>query len=72
MDNVAYEFARGEDEMIRASVSEYKGTIRADLRIFFKGEKGDWIPTKRGINFPLDQVKQMKTAIDEIEKVSQK
>jgi len=72
MDKVAYEFEKGETELVRARVSEFKGQTRADLRIFFKGEKGDWLPTKRGISFPLDQVAEMKTAINEIEKIAQK
>ena len=71
MDKIAYEFEKGETELVRARVSEFKGQTRADLRVFFKGEKGDWLPTKRGISFSLDQVAEMKTAISEIEKISQ-
>lgn len=70
MEKVAYEFAKGESELVKARLSEFNGRIRADLRIFFKNGDGEWLPTKRGINFPLNLVEEMKEAIARIDEES--
>ena len=70
MEKVAFEFEKGDKEMIRARISEFSGQTRADLRIFFKTENGEWYPTKRGISFPVDLMGKMKEAISKLEEES--
>lgn len=70
MDKVAFEFEKGDKEMVRARISEFSGQTRADLRIFFKTDEGEWYPTKRGISFPLSLVGKMKEAINKLEEES--
>ncbi len=68
MEKVAYEFEKGNDEVVRARVCDFGGKQRADLRIYFQGKDGDWHPTKRGISVSTDMVSQLRQAIDKLEK----
>lgn len=70
MEKLAFEFEKSETEVIRAQISDFTGQTRADLRVFFKTDKGEWRPTKRGINMPLSLIGKMKEAIVQLEKES--
>ena len=63
MEEVAYEFDKGNEEVVRATVSEFAGKRRADLRIYFKGNDGDWHPTKRGVSLNIDMVEELQAAV---------
>ncbi len=66
MEEVAYEFDKGNEEVVRASVSEFAGKRRADLRIYFKGSDGDWHPTKRGVSLTIDMVEELQAAVTKL------
>jgi hypothetical protein len=38
------------------SVSDFRGKPRLDIRHYYESESGEMAPTKKGINFPLDDV----------------
>ncbi len=63
MEEVAYEFDKGNEEVVRATVSEFAGKRRADLRIYFKSEDGAWHPTKRGVSLTIDMVEELQAAV---------
>ncbi len=46
------EFQRNSNEVVRASLSTYKDRRYLDLRLFFKGDGGAWIPSKKGVTIP--------------------
>jgi len=66
MEKVAYEFDKGNEEVVRATVSEFAGKRRADLRIYFKGRNGDWHPTKRGVSLTIDMVEELQAAVNKL------
>lgn len=41
-----------DGKIIKASVSEYKGTKRLDVRQWFTGKDGELYPTKQGFQIP--------------------
>ena len=63
MEEVAYEFDKGNEEVVRATVSEFAGKRRADLRIYFRSEDGVWHPTKRGVSLTIDMVEELQAAV---------
>jgi len=67
MEKVAYEFDKGNNEMVRASVSDYAGRRRADIRIYFQADDGAWHPTKRGVSISAEMVGELKQAVDKLE-----
>ncbi len=70
MEEVAYEFDKGNEEVVRATVSEFAGKRRADLRIYFKSEDGAWHPTKRGVSLTIDMVEELQAAVAKLVEVA--
>jgi len=68
MEKVAYEFDKGNKELVRASVSDFAGSRRADIRIYFQTDDGAWHPTKRGVSISAEMVGELKQAVDKLEK----
>lgn len=50
---------RNPTEVVRVSVSEYKGRKYVDIRIYFKNTEGEWAPTKKGVTVQPDRVEEM-------------
>jgi hypothetical protein len=63
MEKVVYEFDKGNQEVVRASVSDFTGKKRADLRIYFQTGDGAWHPTKRGVSLTVDMVEELQKAV---------
>jgi hypothetical protein len=63
MEKVVYEFEKGNQEIVRASVSDFTGKHRADLRVYFQTGDGAWHPTKRGLSLTVDMVEELQKAV---------
>ncbi len=68
MEKIAYEFDKGGDELIRATISDFAGKQRADLRVYFQTDDGAWHPTKRGVSVTTDLMPELKKAVTKLEK----
>jgi len=47
-------------EKIVATLAEYKGKQRVDIRVRYQDDNQEWIPTKKGINLGLNSWKEKK------------
>ncbi|WKZ17750.1 MAG: transcriptional coactivator p15/PC4 family protein [Candidatus Jettenia sp. CY-1] len=45
------EIVKSETEKIVIAEKEYKGRKYIDMRIYFQGDSGDYMPTKKGVTF---------------------
>lgn len=45
------EIIKNETEKLVIAEKEYKGRKYIDMRIYFLGDSGDYIPTKKGVTF---------------------
>lgn len=70
MEKVAYEFDKGNQEIVRASVSDFAGKRRLDLRVFFQTGDGAWHPTKRGVSLTADMAEELQTAVTKLTKAA--
>lgn len=52
------DIAKGKDKIIVA-FKEFKGKEYIDIRTHFQNDKGDWIPTKKGITLSPDNLDDM-------------
>lgn len=52
------DIAKGNDRIIVA-VKEFKGKGYIDIRTHFENDKGEWIPTKKGITLAPDNVDEL-------------
>ena len=58
------EFNKNASEVVRVQLSEYDGKQLLDIRVWVENNKGDSIPTRKGISLRIDQVEALKEAID--------
>lgn len=52
-----------EDEEIRATISTFKGARYVSLRIFWRPEGADFVPTKRGITISVEDLPELEAAV---------
>ncbi|GAN35148.1 transcriptional coactivator p15 [Candidatus Brocadia sp. AMX2] len=45
------EIVKSETDKIVISAKEYKGRKYVDIRTFFQGDDGNYLPTKKGVTF---------------------
>lgn len=65
-----YEFERNPDEKIIADISEFKGRYLIDIRTFYQAD-GEWRPTKKGINIPVEKLPELENAVAKIKEASE-
>jgi len=46
---------KGKTRCIIVRLSSFKGVTRLDIREYYLGDTGDWLPTRQGIGFPCDE-----------------
>ena len=47
---------KGRGEYIVASISEYKGKNRADVRIYYTDKNDELKPTQKGVSVPVEDI----------------
>lgn len=53
-ERVIAEFERGPGQKIVLRRTVFRGKAYLDLRQFFQGKDGQWLPTKKGVAFPWE------------------
>ena len=73
MNNNIYEevITIDNNSQLRVSLRLYKGKEYVVIRLFMLNQKGDYYPTKVGINLPSTNWKWTKEALETIGKVSE-
>ncbi|MDX9857989.1 MAG: transcriptional coactivator p15/PC4 family protein [candidate division Zixibacteria bacterium] len=61
-----YELERSQTEKLIIEDSEYKGHQLVSLRIYFLSKEDEWLPTKKGVTFRLDQLDEVIGALNQI------
>ncbi|MFP5212537.1 MAG: transcriptional coactivator p15/PC4 family protein, partial [Acidobacteriota bacterium] len=60
---VVHSFPKNPLEEVRVSLTVYKGKQYVDLRIYYKGEDGEFHPSKKGLTVALDLFDELEEAI---------
>ena len=60
---IVFAFQKNARECVRASLSSYRGETYLDLRVFFEGDSGRWLPTKKGLTLALDCLGDLERAV---------
>jgi len=64
------EFAKNPVELIRLTLTEFKGKRYIDFRLYYDAsetETPDWRPSKKGLCLSVDLLDDLKEAIDKVE-----
>lgn len=71
MNKVIGEVPKNTMEKIVASLGEYRGKPRIDIRIYFMPEVSEpdkWLPTKKGLNLSPDDWPEFKELVGKVGK----
>jgi hypothetical protein len=68
-DCVVATIQRRDGEELRATLNEYKGSLYAHLRVYFRSDvDGEWHPTRAGITVRADRFDELEAAIAALRK----
>ena len=62
-DQIIHEFRKSPDEVVRATIGEFRGRKTVGIRIYYEDVSGEWKPTKKGITLTADLFPELKKAI---------
>ncbi len=62
------EIEKNMKERIRISIEEYRGSRFVDCRVYFEGEDGAWMPTKKGIALNAESIADVIQALQKASK----
>jgi len=62
-EKIVAEFAKNDRETVKLRLSVFRGKEYVDLRLYIKGADGEEIPTKKGVNLPIEKIPELKKAI---------
>lgn len=65
-DSVIHEFEKNSTEVIRMTISEFKGRELINFRVFYEDEDGEYKPTKKGISFSTELAEDFFEAVDKL------
>lgn len=51
---------------LQASISRFKGKDRFDLRMYYRGDCAEWLPTQKGIAIDMEQVPLLIEALQKV------
>jgi hypothetical protein len=69
MDEVITQFEKNATEVIRVSITEYRGRKLIDMRVYYSDDEGQYRPTKKGVSLAVERYTDFKRAMLALEKV---
>jgi predicted phosphoadenosine phosphosulfate sulfurtransferase len=69
MDEVIAQFEKNATEVVRISLTEYRGHKLIDLRVYYSDGEGQYRPTKKGVSLAVGLYGDFKKALHSLEKV---
>jgi len=68
MDEVIAQFEKNATEVIRMSLTEYRGHKLVDIRVYYSDDEGQYRPTKKGVSLGVGLYTDFKRALIALEK----
>jgi predicted phosphoadenosine phosphosulfate sulfurtransferase len=68
MDEVIAQFEKNATEVVRVSLTEYRGRQLIDLRVYYSDDEGQYRPTKKGVSLAVGLYGDFKKALHSLEK----
>ena len=68
-NHLVYSFPKGKGEEIQVAIRTFKGKHYIDLRQWFQGKnEATFLPTKKGVSFPLELITELRKAVERLSK----
>lgn len=68
MDEVIAQFEKNATEVVRISLTEYRGHKLIDMRVYYSDDEGQYRPTKKGVSLSVNLYTDFKRAMHALEK----
>jgi hypothetical protein len=68
MDEVIAQFEKNATEVVRVSLTEFRGHKLIDFRVYYSDDEGQYKPTKKGVSLSIGLYSDFKRAILALEK----
>jgi len=69
MDELIAQFEKNATEVVRVSLTEYRGRKLVDVRVYYSDDEGQYHPTKKGVSLSVEVYPDFKRALLELEKI---
>ena len=69
MDELIEQFEKNATEVVRVSLTEYRGRKLVDIRVYYSDSEGQYRPTKKGVALSVDVYPDFKRAMLALEKI---
>ena len=69
MDELIEQFEKNATEVVRVSLTEYRGRKLVDVRVYYSDSEGQYRPTKKGVALSVDIYPDFKRALLALEKI---
>ena len=69
MDELIAQFEKNATEVVRVSLTEFRGRKLVDLRVYYTDDAGEYRPTRKGISISVDGYLDFRNAIARLDKV---
>jgi Transcriptional Coactivator p15 (PC4) len=69
MDEVIGQFEKNATEVLRISLTEYRGHKLIDARVYYSDDEGQYRPTRKGISLTVGLYPELKKALLTLEKI---
>ena len=69
MDEVIAQFEKNATEVVRLSLTEYRGHKLVDIRVYYSDDQGQYRPTKKGVSLSVNLYADFKRAVHALEKI---
>jgi len=63
---VVHSFPKNPLEEVRSSVTSFKGKQYVDIRIYYKGDDGDFHPSKKGLTLSVELFPELETGLQKL------
>ena len=69
MDELIEQFEKNATEVVRVSLTEYRGRKLVDVRVYYADNEGQYRPTKKGVSLSVDVYPDFKRAMRALENI---
>ncbi|GIX49138.1 MAG: hypothetical protein KatS3mg131_3349 [Candidatus Tectimicrobiota bacterium] len=68
MDELIAQFEKNATEVVRVSLTEYRGHKLLDIRVYYSDDEGQYRPTRKGVSLAVGLYPELKKALLSLEK----
>lgn len=68
-NETVYSFPKNPLEEVRAGVTVFRGKQYVDLRIYYKGDDGEFHPSKKGLTLSIELFPELEEAVKKLREV---